>query len=213
MQLNRVAIVSRQAAIVSFLRLEAISCGCSVTVLELAPADTSPYDRIVMDASLGYCMSGDVSCQVVTLYTDGKDEHEVDVGEYWEWPVCLDEVRAFFAGGKDDEKTSEKECDLCEHHRPILYLLSETNRIVLYRNRQITLSEKEWRLLVRLAEAAGETVSRKALFDLFASEDGNIVDVYICHLRRKLEEPFGIRLLHTVRGQGYRLGAEWKRMQ
>ena len=207
------AIVSRQAAVVSFLCLEAISCGCSVTVLELAPEDTSPYDRIVMDASLGYCMSGSVPCRVVTLYTDVKNEHEVDVGEYWEWPVSLDEIRAFFVSENDDGVISEKERAPLASERPIIYLLSETNRTVLYRNRQISLSETEWRLLARLAEAVGETVRRTELLDLFSAEDGNIVDVYICHLRRKLEAPFGIRLFHTVRGKGYRLGAEWKRIQ
>jgi two-component system OmpR family response regulator len=36
----------------------------------------------------------------------------------------------------------------------------------------------------------------------------NIVDVYIRHLRSKIDEPFGTRSLRTVRGAGYRLVAE-----
>ena len=44
---------------------------------------------------------------------------------------------------------------------------------------------------------------------LFAFEgDPNIVEVYIRHLRRKLDEPFGKQLIETIRGSGYRLDPE-----
>jgi two-component system copper resistance phosphate regulon response regulator CusR len=36
----------------------------------------------------------------------------------------------------------------------------------------------------------------------------NIVDVYVRHLREKMDEPFGSRLIRTVRGAGYCLTAE-----
>ena len=35
--------------------------------------------------------------------------------------------------------------------------------------------------------------------------DPNIVEVYVSHLRRKLDEPFGRHTIETVRGHGYRL--------
>ena len=35
--------------------------------------------------------------------------------------------------------------------------------------------------------------------------DPNIVEVYVGHLRRKLDEPFGRHSIETVRGEGYRL--------
>ena len=38
--------------------------------------------------------------------------------------------------------------------------------------------------------------------------DPNIVEVYISHLRRKLDEPFGRSSIETVRGAGYRLRVE-----
>ena len=37
------------------------------------------------------------------------------------------------------------------------------------------------------------------------TDDTNIVEVYIRHLRRKLDEPFGRQLIQTIRGAGYRL--------
>ena len=202
-QRNRVAIISKQENIVNFLKMEADWCGCSVTVSEAPPMDVRGYDRIVMDAKLGYCMPGDSSCQVVTLFTDGMEREEVDIGTCWEWPVSLSEVRSFFEGSSHAPQAEERtECG-----EPTLYILSEKNRTVLYRNRQIELTDRGWQLLLLLAQAGGETVDREELFELFETQKGNIVDVYVHHLRKSLEEPFGIRLIRTVRGKGYSLNA------
>jgi DNA-binding response OmpR family regulator len=38
--------------------------------------------------------------------------------------------------------------------------------------------------------------------------DPNIVEVYIRHLRNKLDRPFGVESIQTVRGAGYRLSAD-----
>ncbi|MBQ8207234.1 MAG: winged helix-turn-helix transcriptional regulator [Clostridia bacterium] len=75
---------------------------------------------------------------------------------------------------------------------------------------KITLSANEWTMLDLLCKAAerGDGVSREELGSAMghdADECGNIVDVYICHLRRKIEMPLGRRLIFTVRGFGYSL--------
>jgi DNA-binding response OmpR family regulator len=36
----------------------------------------------------------------------------------------------------------------------------------------------------------------------------NVVDVYIRNLRRKIDSPFDLKLIHTVRGAGYRISAQ-----
>jgi DNA-binding response OmpR family regulator len=78
--------------------------------------------------------------------------------------------------------------------------------------RKITLSKKEFDLLVYLLANAGHVLSREAIlnhvwgYDYFG--DTNVVDVYIRYLRAKIDEPFATRLLHTVRGVGYTLREE-----
>ena len=75
--------------------------------------------------------------------------------------------------------------------------------------RRIDLTAREYSLLECLARRAGQPVSRAELLDhVWESVDDvspNIVDVYVGYLRRKLERPSGRRLIHTVRGVGYRL--------
>jgi two-component system OmpR family response regulator len=77
---------------------------------------------------------------------------------------------------------------------------------------QIVLSAKEFSLLETFMRRPGEVLSRLHLLEHawdFAYENrSNVVDVYIRHLRRKIDEPFGRRSLETVRGVGYRLRAD-----
>ena len=77
---------------------------------------------------------------------------------------------------------------------------------------EIPLSTKEFALLETFMRRAGEVLSRYDLLEHawdFAYENrSNIVDVYVRHLRRKIDEPFGRRSLETIRGAGYRLRAD-----
>ena len=71
----------------------------------------------------------------------------------------------------------------------------------------VELTKKEFDLLRHLLENKGRVLSREALLDAvwgfdFVGET-NSVDVYIRFLRGKLDDAFGIKLIHTVRGVGY----------
>ena len=87
--------------------------------------------------------------------------------------------------------------------------LDPATRDVWRGDREIRLSAKEFALLETFMRRPGAVLSRLHLLEHawdFAYENrSNIVDVYIRHLRRKIDEPFGRRSLETVRGVGYRL--------
>jgi two-component system OmpR family response regulator len=74
---------------------------------------------------------------------------------------------------------------------------------------EIHLSAKEFALLETFMRRPGEVLSRLYLlehaWDFAYDNRSNIIDVYIGHLRRKIDEPFARRSLETVRGVGYRL--------
>ena len=74
----------------------------------------------------------------------------------------------------------------------------------------IELTAREYALLEFLALRAGELVARtdiwEHVYDFHSSAQSNVVDVYIRHLRTKLERPDLPPLIHTRRGQGYTLG-------
>jgi DNA-binding response OmpR family regulator len=67
-------------------------------------------------------------------------------------------------------------------------------------------------LLDFLMRRKGEVVSKREIlehvWDYDFMGDPNIIEVYIRHLRNKLDRPFGRSAIQTVRGAGYRLAAE-----
>jgi two-component system OmpR family response regulator len=84
--------------------------------------------------------------------------------------------------------------------------LDEDSHEVWRAGRAVTLSPNEFKLLRYLMINAGRVLSRAQIldhvWDYNFDGDGNIVESYICYLRRKLDrgEP---RLIHTIRGIGY----------
>jgi two-component system copper resistance phosphate regulon response regulator CusR len=77
---------------------------------------------------------------------------------------------------------------------------------------RIELTQKEFALLEYLARHAGEVVTRTMIaehvWDMNFDSFTNVIDVYIRYLRRKLDEPFERKLIHTRRGMGYVLSAD-----
>jgi heavy metal response regulator len=78
--------------------------------------------------------------------------------------------------------------------------------------RKIELTGKEYALLEYLMTNAGRVLSRTMIiehvWDLSFDGATNIVDVYVRHLRNKIDEPFERKLIRTVRGVGYTISGE-----
>ena len=74
---------------------------------------------------------------------------------------------------------------------------------------ELELSAKEFALLELLMRRPGNVLTRGQLlegaWDMAYERRSNIVDVYIRHLREKIDRPFGSDTIETVRGVGYRL--------
>jgi two-component system, OmpR family, response regulator len=73
----------------------------------------------------------------------------------------------------------------------------------------VSLSPREFALLEMLLDRDGAVVTRTEILDHVwdSSYDGvsNVVDVYVRNLRDKIDRRFGVELIHTVRGAGYRV--------
>jgi two-component system OmpR family response regulator len=76
---------------------------------------------------------------------------------------------------------------------------------------EVELTTRERALLDFLLRRRGEVVSKREIldhvWDYDFEGDPNIVEVYVRHLRNKLDRPFGRAAIETVRGSGYRLAA------
>ena len=75
--------------------------------------------------------------------------------------------------------------------------------------KEIELTAKEYAVLECLLRAPGRLLTRTVIADHVWSYDSfnesNVIDVYIRNLRRKIDDGQAVKLIHTVRGAGYRL--------
>src|SRR3954447_3200771 len=204
------------------LEEEGFAVECAMTGTDgLWLAQERSYDAIVLDIMLpghnGYQVcrelrAGGVWTPILMLTAkDGEYDHAeaLDTGadafltKPFSFVVLLARLRALL------RRTGRA--------RPVTYTAGDlTVDPVTHRCRrgdtEVALTAREFAVLEFLLRRAGEVVSKGEILDNvwdFAFEgDPNIVEVYIRHLRRKLDEPFGKQLIETIRGAGYRLDPE-----
>ncbi len=77
---------------------------------------------------------------------------------------------------------------------------------------EIALTAREFAVLAFLARHKGDVVSKRQILDSVwdgdFEGDPNIVEVYVRHLRNKVDRPFGRGAIQTLRGAGYRLASD-----
>jgi DNA-binding response OmpR family regulator len=85
-------------------------------------------------------------------------------------------------------------------------------RSVHRRGEELRLTAREYGLLLYLMRQAGDVVTKAQILDNVwdANYEGsdNVVEVYIGYLRKKIDAPFDLHTLTTLRGLGYRLAAD-----
>jgi two-component system OmpR family response regulator len=90
--------------------------------------------------------------------------------------------------------------------------LDPASRRVVRGDVAIALSAREFALLETLMRHPGQVLDRLQLLDHVWDGEyenrSNVIDVYIRYLREKVDRPFGVKSIETVRGAGYRLRAD-----
>jgi two-component system OmpR family response regulator len=184
-------------------------------------AQARSYEVIVLDVMLPG-MSGFETCRRLrqsgvwtpVLMLTARDSVEdrvagLDTGadDYlvkpFAFPELLARLRALARRGEQERPSVLEIGDL---------RLDPATRRVWRGSSEIRLSAKEFALLEIFMRRPDEVLSRLHLLEHawdFAYENrSNVVDVYVRHLRSKIDEPFGRQSLETVRGAGYRLRAD-----
>jgi DNA-binding response OmpR family regulator len=184
-------------------------------------AREQPFDAIVLDIMLpgtdGYrvCAAlreeGNWTPILMLTAKDGEwDEVEaLDTGadDYltkpFSYAVLLARLRALLRRGARERPTVLTAGDL---------RMDPAARTAWRAGVAVELTARELALLEFLLRRRGEVVSKREIlahvWDYDFEGDQNIVEVYVCHLRNKLDRPFGREAFRTVRGCGYQLAAD-----
>ncbi|MCZ9635178.1 response regulator transcription factor [Rhodococcus sp. BH5] len=181
-------------------------------------ASDRDYDAIILDVMMPG-MSGYRVCQALrvdgnwtpVLFLTAKDGVWDEVegldtgGDDWltkpfSYPVLVARLRALIRRGGRERPAVLEAGDL---------RLDPAARRVFRGEEEIVLTARELAVLDFLLRRRGEVVTKREVIANVWGEDFdgdvNIVEVYVGHLRTKVDRPFGRQTIQTVRGAGYRL--------
>ena len=221
----RVLVVDDEKRLARSLRVGLAAEGFAVDVAHdgtdgLWLARENDYDAIVLDLMLpginGYQVCATLRAEqdwtpiVMLTAKDGEwDQVEgLDTGadDYltkpYSFPVLVARLRAVARRGARERPTLLRAGDI---------RLDPAARRVWRGDTEIELTAREFSLLAFLARHPGDVVSKRqildAVWDADFQGDPNIVEVYVRHLRNKIDRPYGREAIQTLRGAGYRLAS------
>ena len=187
----------------------------------LEMATLNPYDLLIVDLMLPKLsgtelirrvrrQNSDVPIVVLTArdaVADKVTNFESGADDYLTKPFAFAEllvrVKALLRRGPVNRSSVLRVADL---------EIDRLSQKVRRAGKKIELTGKEYSLLEYLATHPGRVFSRTMIIEHVWDQSfqglTNIVDVYVRHLREKLDDPFENKLLKTVRGVGYSLSDE-----
>ena len=216
----RILIVEDEARLARFLELELTHEGYAVAKAAdgrtgLAMALTGEHELVLLDVMLPGLnglevlrrlrAESDVPVLMLTARDAVMDKVSgLDMGanDYITKPFSIEEllarIRAALRGGAAQRRTVLRWGGLT---------LDPARHTVDYGGTPVALTFKEFLLLQTLLEEQDIVQTRDMLLEKvwgfdYAGET-NVVDVYVRYLRQKIDAPFGVKLIHTVRGMGY----------
>ena len=219
----RILIVEDEESLARFMELELEHEGYEVekaadgrTALEMALS--TDFDLILLDIMLPELNGLEVlrrlhnEKQTPVILLTARDSvmdkvSGLDAGaiDYITKPFAIEELMARIRVAMKYKKAEQSEDDDVMAIGELV--LDEKRHLVTYAGQEITLTNREFLMLKTLLENKGIVLSRDTLLERVCGYDyvgeTNIVDVYVRHLRSKIDEAFGIKLIHTVRGAGY----------
>lgn len=217
---TKILIVEDEEKMARMLELELLHEGYEVTKTYdgksgLEEAETGKYDLVLLDIMLPSLSGMEVlrrlrkksEVPVILLTARGDTIDKVaglDSGanDYITKPFEIEEVFARIrACLRENLQVKGKELTAMG------VTLNPESHEVSVENVPVELTHKEFELLECLLENKGKVLTREVLLDKVWGYDfmgdTNSVDVYIRFLRAKIDQNFGIKLIHTIRGTGY----------
>ncbi len=217
----RILIIEDEEKTAAFLSKGLKENGFSVDVAKngvdgLNALEFGAYDLVILDVMLplldGWSVlaalrSKDIQTRVLLLTARDEVEDrvkglELGADDYLVKPFAFSEllarIRTLLRRGAVVEqqilKCADLEIDTVKHR-------------VTRSGKRIDLTPKELQLLALMARRPGEVLSRTVIaeqvWDMNFDSDTNVVDVAIRRLRNKVDDPFEVKLIRTVRGVGY----------
>lgn len=227
MSISKILIIEDEVKIARFLELELSHEGYLVEQEHdgrkgLERAVSSQYDLIILDVMLPSLNGMEVlrrlrqTLQTPVIMLTAKDDVTdivmgLDLGadDYLTKPFAIEELLARIRVTLKRQRTTANKAIVLTVGDLAIDL---AERSVCYQGEFVELTKKEYDLLKYLAENEKIVLDREKILENVWGYgyygDTNAVDVYIRYLRSKIDDKYGIKLIHTIRGVGYVLKHE-----
>ena len=201
---KKIAIVSKNEKIRDFFKFEAMNFDFSIDCLEKMSVhrDLSSYDLAIIDIDT-------ISQKPLNSAKKQLFVSETVSNADLKYPMYIADLQRIYLSLFKSEPL-ESPHETVNDLKLIFY--KDQSNLVKLKDKKYILSDAEYAVLKLLCENYPQPVSREVIGELFSNSNGNISDVYICKLRKKLEEPLSQRLIFTVRSAGYKIAleSEWR---
>ena len=198
------------------LSLELYSCGIEeISDIGCFNCDSLSEENFFAVIDLDFCQEDDIAELCSKYKVIGFSyKYKGEIGKkadmcyaFFHRPFLISEFLSviFHQGEKIiHEKSIRRRTRLSSLHEKKSYLsIDGENRCAVWGNNKILLSDNELKIMSALCDRMGYVVTREELSKLIGGASGNMCDVYICMLRKKIDDQFGVKLIYTVRGKGY----------
>ena len=222
----RVLVVEDERRVARFIRRALAEVGFAVDLCRdgneaLSLISGTRFDAIILDVNLpgtdGHSVlktlrSRSISTSVLMLTPRGSVNERVEglnlgTHDYVSKPFSMDELAA-----RTRALIRQSSSESFSFYRIADLIVRPAERTVERSERRIDLTSREFALLDLLVRHSGRVFTRTQICERFWDYDfdpgTNVVDVYIRRLREKIDDPFAQKLIHTVRGTGYKVARE-----
>lgn len=198
MKKTNAAVISSNMELLRFFELELLTLGFNVTAVQSLSEACDRYDFLIADIDTVSIVPSAYNCPVICVSATCK---ECENGTYFlPWPVSVHGIANCcytVCDRSDGEHMNASD-------KNVLYAVDKREGIAVLDGRNVNLSQTEFKIIEALCRAEGKIVTREQIMEAIGADKGNISDVYICRLRKKLEGICGRKLIYTERSVGYR---------
>jgi len=181
---------------------------------------TNKYDLIILDVMISYINGIDLckdlkdignTTPIIILSAKSSIEDKIlglnsGANDYLSKPFSFDELLARIKVQLRDDETLTNILQIADLN------LDCDKRIVIRGDKIINLSSKEYMLLEYLLrnkeKIVTEDMINNSLWDMDDQTASNIISVYIYRLRQKIDKSSDTKLIHTIRGMGYKISSQ-----
>lgn len=192
--MEKIAIITTDKQLAKLCELECKLGGYTVEIFTSAQSLRKSFNRYLWDIDT---VPDITKLQEKNAIRMSKKEDFFENDQQLRIPPSLQRLRYLINNNTTNESSYE------EDHPKALILNDRKTRTISYGEKYTDLSEHEFKVLEYLCSNRSKPVKREELNSILGAESGNISDVYICHLRKKLEILCGSRMISTIRNQGY----------